>query len=131
MMHPSHQLALIAAAIYATSFFLPVIRILDETSLGWSAFVGSIFMPVFWPAWLANPVFLFAVADIFRGRFGRARLLAVLAFLLGLSEGWMFWQDILAAYPVWLSSMAFLVLAGWHGVLSERVHRLRPQQDGV
>src|SRR4051794_16839371 len=112
MRNPGNQLAVIAAGTYATSFFLPVMDVFDTTALGWSAFVVSINIPAYWPMWLANPAFLFGLVYCWRGRWRRARNLAVLAMSLGLSEVWFFWGQVDVAYAVWLLSMLFLFIAG-------------------
>jgi|SRR5579884_633717 len=75
---------------------------------GARAFVMSLFV---WgiPMWLANPAYWFGLYSLGRGRPRAAKVAAVVAVLLAVSELPFFWREVHVGYWLWLASMGFLL----------------------
>jgi hypothetical protein len=110
-----------AAVLYGVSFFLPVLS--PGRMFGLEAFIYSVLMVVTIPMWLANPMFWLGLALLSGRRWQGACFYGLLALVLGLSESWMFWDQLTVGYFLWVGSMALLALAGWCG---GRMSRERP-----
>jgi hypothetical protein len=106
-------LGIAAGVVYGTSFFLPAI----ESLLGFGAFWYSLLMVITIPMWLANPLFWLGLGLLFGRQWQAARFYGILAMALGLSESWLFWNELSAGYFLWVGSMSLLTLAGWSAEL--------------
>jgi hypothetical protein len=108
-------LGVLAAVLYAVSFFLPALR----GVLGHQAFVWSLLFVFYAPMWGANPALWFGLALLAQGKFRSARKAGVLALVLALSECWLFYRELRVGYFAWVGSMALLAVAGWRGARHE------------
>src|SRR3954469_8841508 len=130
MSKAANQLAVIAVALYATSFFLPAVVYQGDSLVGLAVFLGIPFLLPLWPALpasAANPVFLFGIADIVLGQFKRARQKGLVASLLAATVlPWM-WNGTRAGYALWVFSMLLLLIAGHQGLLHERRQAAEPE----
>lgn len=100
-------------AIYAVSFLLPVTDAGEpQVMYGFQAFGWAIISVIYWPMWLANPVFWFGCLAIVQQRWPLARNSGFVASALAISEVCM-WDDTPElGYYVWAGSMAGLALLG-------------------
>lgn len=139
---PDLLCALLTAALYGTSFFLPTLVVLSDPIYGWGAFwivtllpwdnpplpTGELIQTLVW--WLPNPLLWIGIVFLAIGQGRRAAVLGLLALPAGLScafdaDTFRFrFHEFQAGYYCWLASMALLTAAGaWRG--------LRPVFAGV
>jgi hypothetical protein len=112
-------LGIVAAVLYGVSFFLPA----SKGLLGFQAFFFSVLMVFTIPMWLANPLFWLGLALLSGRQWQAARFYGLLALVLGLSESWMFWEELSTGYFLWVGSMALLAAAGWCGCRMSQASR--------
>jgi hypothetical protein len=102
--------------MYAVSFFLDA----ADRMAGYQAFLLALYIPVYWPMWLANPVFWFGLSRLCQGRYHSAGTAGLVALVLALSESWLCGRlDV--GYFLWAGSMAVLALAGLCRELEEQL----------
>src|SRR5262249_25948655 len=127
---PTVLAALATASLYAISFFLPVLDVLNAPLLGWNAYwivaqrpwekdpltTGELLQLILW--WLPNPLLWVGIVFLAIGRAGNAACLGLLAMAAGLScafdvEMLRFqFYEFRIGYYCWLASMAVLTAAG-------------------
>src|SRR3954447_6089440 len=115
----ANYLVVAAAAVYATSFFLPALNF-DGPLPGWIAFpLTALVVPI--PMCLANSFFLCGLAKAWRRQWQAVRFAGLTASVLGLLGLLLVWPDILIGFVLWGVSMLMLFLAGqymargWNG----------------
>jgi hypothetical protein len=111
-------------AVYLTAFFLPAWH--DSSRGGgfggpsfWGvpisgarAFVMSVFV-VGLPMWLANPAYWLGLFGLGLGSPRTARISAIVAVLLAMSELPIYWGEVLVGYWVWSASMGVLLASSF------------------
>jgi hypothetical protein len=101
--------AVAAVALYTVSFFVPAT---NHHLLGYQAFFYALLAVSTIPMWSANVLFWIGLTMLCGPRFEKAWALGLVALGLGLSESWMFWDELSVGYFLWIGSMAMLASSG-------------------
>lgn len=132
---------LLIGAVYAVSFFLPVLGPDEESSPGFVAFLLPL---VAWtvgdegamlilglPAWLANPLMWVGMALLASGKWKAATAAGLVAVILGLTAlpAWLSSGDFpRMGYVLWVLSIAALAVTGYVGSLAQR-RKTKPSEQ--
>lgn len=100
-------------AVYVMSFLLPVTDAGEPQAMcGFQAFYLALVSVIYWPMWLANPVFWFGCFAIAQRRWSTARNCGFVAFAFAISEVWLWDDPPELGYYAWSGSMLGLALLG-------------------
>src|SRR5262245_17160718 len=98
----------LAVVLYVASFFFDA----TDGVPGFAAFFYSLFLPYFWPAWLANVFLWIGLTRLSQGRSRSAGVTGLMALLLALSAVLVCGDRVGAGYFLWAGSMAVLATVG-------------------